>query len=88
MPWWAFPRASVPTSLLPCWLQTPPLWVKTQAAPTSELLPSLEVVARTAHDGGVAVRRQRDGDALLGVSDRAGADQLAALLVQTPSLRV
>src|ERR1700756_1609629 len=43
VPWWAFPSAPVPTSLLPCWLQTPPLWVKTQAAPTSELLPSLKL---------------------------------------------
>src|ERR1017187_8027142 len=27
------PTRSVPNSLLPCWLQTPPLRVKTQAAP-------------------------------------------------------
>ena len=33
----AFPTAPVPTSLLPCWVQTPPLRVKTHAAPTYEL---------------------------------------------------
>jgi hypothetical protein len=38
------------------------------------------VVDRPAHDGGVAIGGQRDGSALLGDSDRAGSDQLAALL--------
>jgi hypothetical protein len=38
------------------------------------------VVGNPAHDGGVAVAGQRDGDALARVSNRAGADQLAALL--------
>ncbi len=42
--------------------------------------PSLQVVKRPAHDGGVAVSGQRDGDALLGGSNRASASQLAALL--------
>jgi hypothetical protein len=38
------------------------------------------MVARPAHDGGVAVGGQRDGVALLDHgSNRAGADQLAAL---------
>src|SRR6516162_8589621 len=42
MPCWALPTAPVPTSLLPCWLQTPlALRVKTQAAPVTELLPAL-----------------------------------------------
>src|SRR5580692_6908990 len=35
----AAPTAPVPTSLLPCWVQTPPLWVKTHAAPANELSP-------------------------------------------------
>src|SRR5271170_259109 len=36
----AFPTAPVPTNLLPCWVQVPPLLVKTQAAPVFELSPS------------------------------------------------
>src|SRR5262249_39659676 len=45
----ALPPASAPTSLPPCWLHTPPLWVKTHTAPaallsagppTSAVLPS------------------------------------------------
>jgi hypothetical protein len=59
---------------LPCWVHTPLLWVKTQAAPVFEL--SL----KPAHDGSVAVGRQRDGVALVGESNRAGADQLRPLL--------
>jgi hypothetical protein len=43
--------------------------------------PSPRVVARPAHDGGIAVGRQTYGGALLGASNSAGADQLAALLV-------
>src|SRR6516165_9121906 len=45
MPCWPLPTAPVPTSLLPCWLQTPLLAfrVKIQAAPTPELLPALEL---------------------------------------------
>ena len=70
----AVPTAPVPTSLLPCWVQTPPLRVKTHAAP------AVRVVFDPAHDGGVAVGGQRDRDALTGVSNRAGADQLASLL--------
>ena len=45
--------------------------------PTPPRCPSCR---RPAHDGGVAVGGQRDGVALVGVSNRAGADQLAALL--------
>jgi hypothetical protein len=41
---------------------------------------SARVVARPAHDGGVAVGGQRDGVALLSVSNRARADQLWPLL--------
>ena len=33
----AFPTAPVPTSLAPCWVQTPPLRVQTHAAPASPL---------------------------------------------------
>src|SRR5262249_62237513 len=33
-PWAEFPTALLPTSLVPCWFHTPPLRVKTQAAPT------------------------------------------------------
>src|SRR5208282_670979 len=33
------PTAPVPTSLLPCWVHTPPLWVKTHTAPMSVLSP-------------------------------------------------
>src|SRR5580700_6936218 len=32
-PWSAAPTAPLPTSLAPCWVQTPPLRVKTHAAP-------------------------------------------------------
>jgi hypothetical protein len=42
--------------------------------------PVVIVVAKPAHDGGVAVGGQRDGLALDGGSHRAGADQLASLL--------
>src|SRR5262249_61540949 len=38
------------------------------------------VVARPAHEGGVAVGGQRDGGALGGVPSRASADQLVSLL--------
>ena len=69
----AFPTAPVPTSLLPCCIHSPPLRVKPRR-------PGVRVVARPAHDGGVAIGRQSDGDALSGVSNRAGADQLVALL--------
>jgi hypothetical protein len=33
----AFPTAPLPTSLLPCWVQTPLLRVKTHAAPVFEV---------------------------------------------------
>ena len=33
--WIAFPTAPVPTSLGPCWVQTPTLRVYTQAAPSN-----------------------------------------------------
>src|SRR6266700_2437885 len=51
MPWRALPTASVPTSFLPCCVQTPPLRVNTHAAPvlllsdhppTMAVLPSAE----------------------------------------------
>jgi hypothetical protein len=38
------------------------------------------VVGHPAYDGGVAVAGKRNGLALLGLSDRAGAEQLGALL--------
>jgi hypothetical protein len=37
MPWEAAPTASLPTNLLPCWVQTPLVRVKTHAAPVCEL---------------------------------------------------
>src|ERR1035441_6283492 len=40
MPCSAFPTAPVPTSLLPCWVHTPPERVNTHAAPTLPLSPS------------------------------------------------
>src|SRR6516164_2549051 len=36
-PCWAPPTTPLPTSLSPCWVQTPPLRVKTHAAPMFEL---------------------------------------------------
>src|SRR5215468_3510117 len=36
-PWLAVPTAPVPISLAPCWVHTPPLRMKTHAAPTFEL---------------------------------------------------
>ena len=42
--------------------------------------PGDPVVRQPTYDGGIAVGGQRDGPALLGVSDRAGADQLIPLL--------
>src|SRR5208337_3252271 len=41
---------------------------------------SVGVVKRSAHDRGAAVSGKRDGDALSGVANRAGADQLVAQL--------
>ena len=37
LPWFAFPTAPVPTSFAPCCAQTPPVLVKTHAAPADEL---------------------------------------------------
>ena len=37
MPCSAAPTAPVPTSFVPCWVQTPPLRVKTHAAPVKLL---------------------------------------------------
>src|SRR5580658_8501256 len=36
-PWRAAPTAPLPKSFDPCWVQTPPLWVKTHAAPVFDL---------------------------------------------------
>src|SRR5262249_8217603 len=47
MPWQALPTASLPTSFLPCCVQTPPLRVNTHAAPVlplSDHPPTLAVV--------------------------------------------
>jgi hypothetical protein len=52
----------------------------TAAARVDPRRPGFRVVGKPADDGGVAVGGQRDGGALLGGSNRAGADQLAALL--------
>src|ERR1019366_1695963 len=51
----------------------------TIAAGVDPRRPSVPVVKRPAHDGGVAVVGQRDGPALSGASNRAGASQLALL---------
>jgi hypothetical protein len=52
-------------------------------------LPRLEpfrpVVVRRSHDDGVAVAGQRDGVALFGVSNRAGANQLRPCCVNCAS---
>ena len=64
----------MPTSLLPCWVQT------TAAAREDPRRPGAIVVARPTHDGGVAVGGQRDGAALTGGSSCSRADQLASLL--------
>src|SRR2546425_893075 len=55
MPWRALPTASVPTSFLPCCVQTPPLRVNTHAAPVVRLSlgpPTMAVLpsAETATD--------------------------------------
>src|SRR5262245_22903871 len=39
-PCFAAPTANVPTSLVPCWLHTPPLRVHTHAAPAKPLSPN------------------------------------------------
>jgi hypothetical protein len=52
----------------------------TAAAGEDPRRPGVRVVVRPAHDGGGAVGGQRDGDALSALSNRTGADQLAALL--------
>ena len=46
----------------------------TAAAGVDPRRPGSPVVGDPAHDGGVAVGGQRNGPALLGGSDRAGAD--------------
>src|SRR6266508_3902874 len=38
-PWLALPTVPEPTSLVPCWVQTPPLLAQTHAAPTEPLSP-------------------------------------------------
>ena len=52
----------------------------TAAAGVDPRRPGTRVISGPADDGGVAIGGQRDGEALSGVSNRAGADQLAALL--------
>src|SRR6516165_2272981 len=61
MPWRALPTASVPTSFLPCCVQTPPLRVNTHAAPvlllsdhppTMAVLPSAETATDIPWPGG------------------------------------
>src|SRR6267378_2650827 len=44
-PWSAFPTASVPTSLLPCCVHTPPLRVNTHDAPARLLSPNPPTIA-------------------------------------------
>ena len=53
----------------------------TIAAGENPRRPGAPVVVKPAHDGGVAVGGERNGEALLGqLSNRAGADQLRPLL--------
>jgi hypothetical protein len=52
----------------------------TVAAGEDPRRPGDRIVGNATHDGGVAVGRQRDGPALLGESDHAGANQLRSLL--------
>jgi hypothetical protein len=52
----------------------------TAAARVDPRRPDDPVVGNTAHDGGVAIGRQRDGVALSGTSNRVCADQLIGLL--------
>src|SRR6266545_924699 len=69
--------APLPTSFLPCCIQTSPLRVNTHVAPHRP------IVARSANDGGVAVGGEGDGCTLGPQSPSVfagGADQLAALL--------
>ena len=64
----------MPTSLAPCWVQTPPLRVNTHAAPVLELSP---------HPPTMAVLPSPDSateEPCSADSDRAGADQLRPLL--------
>jgi hypothetical protein len=72
-PWTEAPTAPVPTSLLPCWVQTP---VASREDPSRA---GERVVATPAYDGRVAIVWQPDG-ALFGLPNRAGADQLRPLL--------
>ena len=64
----------MPTSLVPCWVQTPPLLVQTHAAPAKLL--SLG----PSDDGRVAVGGEGHGIALSSAPHGARADQLGALL--------
>ena len=72
---------SLMPSPLKSWVAAARGLTKTHAAPA-------RVVARPAHDGGVAVGGQRDRGALSGATAVAGADQLRPCWVQTPPLRV
>ena len=70
----------VPTSFAPCWLQTPPLRVKTHAAPLNPLSrypPTIAVLPSPD-----SATEQALG---LGASHSAGADQLRALLAPDPA---
>ena len=73
------PTAPEPTSLAPCWVQTPPLLVQTHAAP------ALLLSRVPSDDGRVAVGRERHGIALSSVPHGARADQLASLLAPDAS---
>ena len=73
-PWPAFPTAPVPTSFDPCWVQTPPLRVKTHAAPAFELSSGPPTIA-VLPSADSATEKPWPG-----VSDSAGADQLRSLL--------
>src|SRR5450756_67842 len=55
-PCWVPPIAPVPTSLLPCWLHTPPLRVKTHVAPNDPLSANPPTVAVLPSDDSATER--------------------------------
>src|ERR1019366_4027895 len=82
MPWLAIPTAPEPTSLVPCWVQTPPLLVQTHAAPAplSGIPPMMAVLPSP----------ERDTEAPCNRNDPCAPEptSLAPCWVQTPPLLV
>src|SRR5262245_665736 len=82
VPWLAFPVAPVPTSLLPCWVHTPPLRVNTQAAPALLLSRKPPTMAVLPSADSATERPCRAG------STAPVPTSLAPCWVHTPPLRV